>query len=152
MYMLKACMCIYANTYLTGVGSLIHTWWRHMPTTSFYPWLSLLDDLQYWCLSSLQHITLSLVEFQHSGMMTFLYLNIYAWSPLHHTTLSLIQFLQHSSMVTFLHWNIYVWVPSSTPFYPWFNFNIQVWWSFCTWIFTHPLHHTQRVQKKNLSK
>ena len=52
--------------------------------------------------------------------------------PLHHIMLSLVQ-LQHSSMMTFLHLNNHVWDPFTTLCYPWFSFNIQVWWPFCTW-------------------
>ena len=54
--------------------------------------------------------------------------------PLNHTTVLLVHF-RRSSVMTFLHLNIYAWVPSTTPLYPWFSFNIQVWWPFCSFFF-----------------
>ena len=51
--------------------------------------------------------------------------------PCYHTSISLVQF-QHSNVMTFLHLDIYVWVTSTTLLYPWLSFNIQAWWPFCT--------------------
>ena len=132
-------------------------------TTPLYPWFSFnikyddLSALKHLCMVPLHYTTMSWVQFQHSSVMTFLHLNIYAWAPpttplypwfsfnikyddlsalkhlcmvpLHYTTMYWLQF-QHSSVMTLLHLNIYAWVPSTTPLYPWFSFNIQVWWPF----------------------
>ena len=45
--------------------------------------------------------------------------------PLHHSTLSWVQF-HNLNVMTFLHLNIYAWLPFITSLYPGFSFNIQV--------------------------
>ena len=57
-----------------------------------------------------------MVQFQHSGMMTFLHLKHLCMGHFHHTTLFLVQF-QHSSVMTFLHLKplcLITWVLSTT--------------------------------------
>ena len=54
-----------------------------------------------------------LVQFQHSSVVTFLHLNIYAWvPPPYHYILSSISTLKYYGI---LHLNIYISVPSTTP-------------------------------------
>ena len=99
-----------------------------------------LSALKHLCVGPLHYITLSLVQFQHSKVITFLHLYIMCGSPpphhfilgsvslfqsddlsalkhlcvgpLHYITLSLVQF-QHSKVITFLH--LYIMCGSPPP-------------------------------------
>ena len=89
-------------------------------TTPIYPWF----------IFTFKHNNLS-------ALKTFMY------GTFHPTTIPLVQF-QHSNMMTFLYLNIYVWVPSITQVYPWFTFNNQVRWHFCTiniYVWVPSAHH-----------
>ena len=95
--------------------------------------------LKHLCIGHFHHTTLSLVQFQHSSTMTFLHLKHLCMGHFHHMTLSLVQF-QHSSVMTFFALKTIVSdhlgpFHHITSLYPWFSFNIQVWWPFCSWTF-----------------
>ena len=75
-------------------------------------------------------------NFEHSNTMTFLYLNIYTWPP----SLTLVQFsiFKHDAIFA-----LKTFIRGAPPFSNLgSNFNIQMWWPFCTWTcMCGPLHH-----------
>ena len=99
------------------------------------------------------HYTLGSVStFKGDDLFALKHLWVY---PLHHITIPLVQF-QHSSVMTFLHLNIYVWVPSTTKLYRWFNqpwFGSPIRQSLCSWLsMVVSIQQTAIVPRKSHSR
>ena len=74
----------------------------------------------------------TLVQFQHSSVMPFLHLNIFCGSPLPHYYMCFL-----GSVSTFKSDDLSILKhlcmgASTTPLYPELNFNMEVWWPYCT--------------------
>ena len=91
--------------------SSLKTFMHGLPPPHHYIFGSILtfkhDDLsalRHLCMGPLHHTTISLIQFYHLSVVTFLHLSIYARVPPQHHVI-FVQF-QHSSVVTILHLNI----------------------------------------------